>query len=227
MAVPAVVDGGCCCGCCGCGGSGGDSVAAAGDGGGSVLGGNGALARMDIVAAGPASANRRGTWCSDFPLIWHIFFMDVHLAVHIHLSAQLQQCVHWHFAKDWQHCRLVGRIALHRPRWVARSAAARSAAALLSLAGTGVILRLLSPDTSAARTFCAVLRSTLSLGMCLASSSRIVGRHRRMQQTWEKRWPECCHAASSHHSGQGQLVFSAWCKGLFNRRIAILWQWSR
>ena len=90
VAASTVVDGG----GGGCGGCGGDSVAAAGDGGGSVLGGNGALARMDIVAAGPASANRRGTWRSDFPLIWHIFFMDVHLAVHIHLSAQLQQCVH-------------------------------------------------------------------------------------------------------------------------------------
>ena len=96
-----------------------------------------------------------------------IFLMDVLLAVHIHISAQLQELIHLHFAEDWQHCRLFWRVALHRCRWVARSAAAAPGAAL-----PGRDWRQSIP------------RSALALGVCLASSARIVGSHRRMQQRW-------------------------------------------
>ena len=50
-----------------------------------------------------------------------IFLKDVRPAVHIHLAAQLQQLTHLHFAEDWQHCSLFGRVALHSHRWVAGS----------------------------------------------------------------------------------------------------------
>ena len=96
-----------------------------------------------------------------------IFLMDVLLAVHIYISAQLQELIHLHFAEDWQHCRLFWRVALHRCRWVARSAAAAPGAAL-----PGRDWRQSIP------------RSALALGVCLASSARIVGSHSRMQQRW-------------------------------------------
>ena len=70
-----------------------------------------------------------------------------------------------HFAEELQHHRQVGRDALHRRCSIPRSAAA--APAPLSPAGTG--------------SFCAVLWPTLFLGACLASSTRIVGCHLRMQ----------------------------------------------
>ena len=62
-----------------------------------------------------------------------------------------------------------------------------------------------SPAQLSPATFCAVSRFTLSLGACFFFSARFVGRHLRMQQ----RWPGCCRAASRHHSGSVQLVFSA------------------
>ena len=49
-----------------------------------------------------------------------IFLIDVRPAVHIHLSAQLQQLINLHFGAERTRCRLFGRVAPHRSRWVAR-----------------------------------------------------------------------------------------------------------
>ena len=102
-----------------------------------------------------------------------IFLKDLRPAVHIHLAAQLQQLTHLHFAEDWQHCSLLGLVALHHSQWVARSAEAAPGAAR-ERASHFPLPRLTS--------FCAVLRSTLSLDAFLASSAQIVCSHLRMQQ---------------------------------------------
>ena len=74
-----------------------------------------------------------------------IFVMDVRLAVHIHLSAQLHELNHLHFA--WQHCCFFWRVALHLSRWPAVGCAVGSSSARRS-----------SPRLGLA-SFCAVLRS--------------------------------------------------------------------
>ena len=78
-----------------------------------------------------------------------IFLKDVRPAVHIHLAAQLQQLTHLHFAEDWPHCSLFRRVALHRRRWVARSAAAAPGAARDRASATfpGLDWRLFAPSS--------------------------------------------------------------------------------
>ena len=100
-----------------------------------------------------------------------------------------------HFAEELQHHRQVGRDALHRRCSIPRSAAA--APAPLSPAGTG--------------SFCAILWPTLFLGACLASSTRIVGCHLRMQ---DGSMLLCCLQSPF---GPVQLVSSSCFQVLFDK----------
>ena len=143
--------------------------------------------------------------CCDNDVISHEIVQQICLInaltwIRSRVCIQLQHWIHLHFGEERQLHRLFWCNVLHCHWWIARfnfcrgSASAARGSACATLPGKDMRLLVLSSNPHCSF----LLARALHPAWFVCRLLRVL-----------QRWPWCCHAASSHHSGLVQLVSSA------------------